>query len=124
MLLRTSCHNIFMRILYLEKKLQMYLFLQSFPRILISCRHSLQDILDTFGPSLHKKHLNFFFLIAFTKAFLVKVHIDLALIFQPQIVFDISVLFHFRIILIRLLSPYAQHMQIWVFFDPILAIIT
>ena len=54
---------------------------------------------------------------------LLKVHIDLFLIFLPQMVFDISVWFHSEITLI-LLSTLSQDMQIWAFFDPILAIIT
>ena len=43
------------------------------------------------------------------------------LILLPQIVFDISVWLHFGIFLI-FLSPFAQDMQIWAFFDQILAV--
>ena len=56
-----------------------------------------------------------------TKTFPLKVLIDLVLIFQ--IIFDISVWFHFGITLI-LLSPFAEDMQIWSFFDSIFAIRT
>ena len=47
----------------------------------------------------------------------------MVLIFPLQIKFDISVWFQFGITFI-LLSPFAQDMQIWAFFDLILAIMT
>ena len=56
-----------------------------------------------------------------TKTFPLKVLIDLVLIFQ--IIFDISVWFHFGITLI-LSSPFAEDMQIWSFFDSVFAIRT
>ena len=46
---------------------------------------------------------------------LLKVYTDLVLVFLPQILFATSVWFHFGVTLI-LLSPFAQDMQIWVFF--------
>ena len=43
--------------------------------------------------------------------------------FLPQSLFDISVWFDFEITLI-LLSPFAEDMQVWTLFDPILEIMT
>ena len=49
----------FLENLAFRKKLQMQLFFAEFSQILLPCRHLLQDILGSFGISVHKKLLNF-----------------------------------------------------------------